>query len=128
MANGKSININFPFRDSEKGFLFDLNTEDSKAIKADLMHLLLTRKGERLYLPDFGTDLLKYIFEPNDSKTQSEIKQELNETIKKYLPKLQITDLSITQSTASEYAVTVKIEYTVTEDVFTATDFITINI
>ena len=32
---------------------------------AKLKTLLLTRKGERLYLPTFGTDLLKIIFQPN---------------------------------------------------------------
>lgn len=128
MADGKFININFPFQDSDKGFFLDLNSNDSEAIKADLMHLLLTRKGERLYLPDFGTDLMKYIFEPNDNRTQSEIKQSLNETIKKYLPKLKITDLSITQSENSEYAVTVRIDYIVTDDVFQSTDFVIINI
>ena len=52
----------------------DLNT--IKAIKADLMHLLLTRKGQRLYNPDFGTDLLKFIFEPEDGMTLDGIKQE----------------------------------------------------
>lgn len=128
MANGNSININFPFKDSNKGYLLDLNVNDSAAIKADLMHLILTRKGERLYMPDFGTDLLTFIFEPNDSRTQSEMKQSLNDTIKKYLPKLKINELTVTESPESEHAVTVRIDYTVTEDVFQSTDFVIINI
>ena len=41
-----------------------MNQTDKDAIRADLLHLLLTNKGERLYLPDFGSDLKKYIFEP----------------------------------------------------------------
>jgi len=128
MANNKYININFPFKDSVKGFFLDLNDSDSAAIKADLMHLILTRKGERLYLPDFGTDLLKYIFNPNDSKTQSEIKQEISQVVKKYLPKLQVNEVTVTESVNSEYAATVRIDYTVTDDVFEATDFVIINI
>ena len=66
MAN-RYININYPFKDSPKGFFLDLNSDDASAIKADLMHLVLTRKGQRLYNPDFGTDLLKFIFEPQNS-------------------------------------------------------------
>ena len=128
MANGKYININFPFKDSDKGFFLDLNSEDSAAIKADLMHLILTRKGERLYMPDFGTDLLKFIFQPNDGVTHTEIKQELSQTVKKYLPNLQVNEVIIEQSPQSEYAATVRIDYTVTDDVFTATDFIIINV
>lgn len=128
MANNRYININFPFKDSVKGFFLDLNDSDSAAIKADLMHLILTRKGERLYLPDFGTDLLKYIFNPNDSKTQGEIKQEISQVVKKYLPKLQVNEVTVTESVNSEYAATVRIDYTVTDDVFEATDFVIINI
>jgi phage baseplate assembly protein W len=81
MAKTRYINIDFPFRDSEKGFYFKMNQTDKDAIRADLLHLLLTNKGERLYLPDFGSDLKKYIFEPNDSITHEEIRNNLNETI-----------------------------------------------
>jgi len=128
MADGKYININFPFQDSDKGFFLDLNDEDSAAIKADLMHLILTRKGERLYLPDFGTNLLKFIFQPNDSGTLSEIKSEITDTVKKYLPNLAINEVTVDESVNSEYAATIRIDYTVTDDVFEATDFVIINI
>ena len=70
MAEKRYINIDFPFSDSPKGYYFKLNDNDRDAIKSDLLHLLLTNKGERLYMPDFGSDLRKYIFEPNDSITQ----------------------------------------------------------
>jgi hypothetical protein len=33
--------------------VLDLNSDNASAIKADLMHLILTRKGQRLYNPDF---------------------------------------------------------------------------
>ncbi|MEG7772316.1 hypothetical protein U2088_15380, partial [Listeria monocytogenes] len=80
MANGKYININYPFKDSKKGFFLDLNDEDNQAIKADLLHLILTRKGQRLYNPDFGTDLIKFIFEPEDGMTLNDIKSEITTT------------------------------------------------
>lgn len=124
----KYININYPFKDSKKGFFLDLNTDDASAIKADLMHLVLTRKGQRLYNPDFGTDLLKFIFEPNDSLTLSGIKTEMTTVIKKYLPKLQIDSISVVQSEESEYAAVVTIKYTITDDVFTTQDLVIINI
>lgn len=124
----KFININFPFKDSVKGFFFDLNKDDKNAIKADLMHLILTNKGERLYLPDFGTNLRKFIFEPNDSLTQADIKEEIKETVKKYIPNLVINEVIVEQSEVSEYAATVRIDYTVTEDVFETKDFILIQL
>jgi phage baseplate assembly protein W len=128
MANGKYININYPFKDSPKGFFLDLNSDANRAIKADLMHLILTRKGQRLYNPDFGTDLLQFIFEPNNDDTLEGIKTEITTVVKKYLPNLSITEISVTQSPESEYAAVVRIDYTITDDVFTSTDFVIINI
>ena len=92
------------------------------------MHLIITRKGQRLYNPDFGTDLLKYIFEPEDGLTLNSVKDEVNTSVKKYLPNLKINNLTVEQSTESDYAAVVRIDYTITNDVFNATDFIIINI
>ena len=92
------------------------------------MHLLLTRKGERLYMPDFGTDLLKYIFELNDETTRANIKSDINDTVKKYIPNLSINDVIVVESEQSEYVVTLRIDYTVTEDTFQETDFILLQI
>ena len=122
------LGINYPFQDSPKGFFLDLTVTDSQQIKSDLMHLILTRKGTRYYNPEFGTNLLKFIFEPNDGLTQSQISDEIQSVVKKYLPKLQINNVIITPSETNEHLVTVKIDYTITDDVFEQTDFVIINI
>lgn len=122
------ININYPFKDSNKGFFLDLNSDDNSAIKADLMHLILTRKGQRLYNPDFGTNLLNYIFEPNDNITLSQIKDEITTVVKKYLPKLQINNISVQDSTDNDYVAVVRLDYTITDEVFSTQDFVIINI
>jgi phage baseplate assembly protein W len=127
MAN-KSININFPFRDSDKGFFLELNTEDSKAIKADLLHLILTNKGERLYLPDFGTNLRKYLFNQYDGITEGDIKNEISEAVKKYIPNLKINTITFDEAPQSQYGVVVRIDYTVSEDVFETRDFLIIQL
>lgn len=127
-GNGKFINIAFPFKESDRGDFLELNNIDKYAIKSDLMHLLLTRKGERLYLPDFGTDLLKYIFELNDETTKGNIKKDINATVRKYLPNLQINEVTVEENERSEHGVTVKIDYTVTEGVFQETDFVIIEL
>lgn len=128
MANGNYINIRFPFQDSSKGFFLALNNIDADAIKSDLMHLILTRKGQRLYNPDFGTDLLRYIFQPEDGLTLGQIQEEITTVVRKYLPKLQINNISVTQSEDSEYAAVIRIDYTITDLVFNTTDFVIINV
>jgi phage baseplate assembly protein W len=128
MAQGQFINIVYPFQNSQEGFLLDLNNTDAGAIKADLMHLILTQKGQRLYLPDFGTDLMKYIFEPNDGLILSEIKMNIKETVKKYIPNLSVNEVLVTRDEINEHRATIRIDYTITDDVFNETDFVIINV
>jgi len=125
MAKQRFINIDFPFKDSPEGFYFNLNSTDADAIRADLLHLLLTNKGERLYMPDFGSDLKKYIFEPNDGVTHSQIKDNLNETIKRYMPNLTIDDIKFRNDSIEELII-VELTYTVTEGTFNSTDTVTL--
>lgn len=125
MAENRFINIDFPFRDSEDGSFFKLNKTDRDAVRADLLHLLLTNKGDRLYLPDFGSDLRKYIFQPNDDITHGEIRDSLNETIKKYIPNLIVDDITFVRDD-NEEKITVILKYTVTEGTFSIQDTIQI--
>jgi len=125
MARTRYINIDFPFKDSKKGFYFQLNQTDRDAIRADLLHLLLTNKGERLYLPDFGSDLKKYIFEPNDEITHDEIRDSLNESIKRYIPNLIVNSIEFRNDVVQE-AIIVELTYTVTDGTFQSTDNVTL--
>ena len=124
----KYINIQYPFVNSTKGFFLELTDNDNQAIKSDLMHLILTKKGERYYLPEFGTNLLQYIFEPNDGISQSKILDEITTAVKKYMPNLSIDQLDIATPENEEYTATITIKYTVTDDVFTSSDIIVINL
>ena len=125
MAENRFINIDFPFKDSPNGYYFKLNNNDKDAIRADLLHLLLTNKGERLYLPDFGSDLRKYIFEPNDNITHEDIRNNLNETIKRYIPNLVVNDISFRNDEIQELII-VELKYTVTDGTFASSDTIEI--
>jgi phage baseplate assembly protein W len=124
----KFINIDFPFKDSERGFFLKLNTEDSKAIKADLLHLILTNKGERLYLPDFGTNLRKYLFDPMDGITEEGVKSEIREAVDKYIPNLKINEITFSDAPQGPYGAVVRLDYTITEDVFESRDFVIIQL
>jgi hypothetical protein len=128
MATKRYINIKFPFQDSPDGLFLNLNTTDSQAIKSDLMHLLLTRRGQRLYNPNFGTNLIQYIFEPEDSPSFQQIQDEITTSVKRYLPNLQINSINVVQSEESEYAAEVRLDYTVSDGVFTEDDFVVIKL
>jgi phage baseplate assembly protein W len=127
MAKTRYINIDFPFSDSNKGFYFKLNQTDRDAIRADLLHLLLTNKGERLYSPNFGSDLKKFIFEPNDSITHDKIRENLNETIKEYIPNLIVNSIEFRNDDIQELII-VELTYTVNEGTFRTTDTVTLTL
>jgi len=122
------INIQFPFTDSSKNYFIELTKEDKKAIKSDLMHLLLTTKGERLYMPDFGTNLRKFLFEPNVVSVSSDIRSEIQGAIDKYIPNLKVDNLEVVPHEENEHSVVVRIDYTVTKDTFQQSDFVIIQL
>jgi len=124
----KFININFPFKDSTRGFFLDMNKTDNTAIKADIMHLILTNKGERLYLPDFGTNLRKFIFEPNDGATHTQMRDEIADAVKRYLPNVTIDDVIIEQLENEDHAASVQIKYSINSGSFKETDIINLNL
>jgi len=154
MANGKTYGINFPFRESFDGKYLDLSDYAEEELRTDLIHLLLTRKGSRYFLPDFGTRLYEYIFEPLDGPTFNDIEAEIRDSVEKYIPNLLVNSINVypatdddTETTLSvpiggadtktynipgrtdkEYTAKVRIDYTITDDVFNSKDFIIINI
>ena len=81
----RTINIAFPFEQSAVGDFLLMNATTEKAIKSDLVHLLLTRKGDRLYNPEFGSGLYDYIFEQIDETTLADVKRDLEVRIKRYI-------------------------------------------
>lgn len=124
----RHINIEFPFRDDTRGKFLALNNVSKSAIKSDLIHLLLTNKGERLYLPDFGANLKRYLFEPNDELTSTSIKNEIQEAVNKFIPNLKLTNLDIERLSNNRHVAKVRIDYIVTNDVFDSSDFIILEI
>ena len=149
MANGKTYGVAFPFNQSTDGDYVLLTQTANDEIKTDLIHLLLTRKGSRYFLPDFGTRLYEYIFEQLDTPTFNSIESEIREACEKYLPQLKITNVTIAPYTSdytetpvntsdvtygipgvdpSEYTAKVRIDYVVTDSAFGAKNFVILNI
>ena len=154
MANGITYGINFPFIQSEKGNYLKLTETTDEEIRANIVHLLLTRRGSRYFLPDFGTRLYEYIFEPLDGATFEEIRTEIQEQVTRYIPNLTINSITVEPYTESgdvesnldyellgqasiyripgantaEYSAKIKIDYTNDGRAFGSRQFVIINI
>jgi len=64
-------------------------------IKNNLRQLLLTEKGERIMLPDYGLSLKKYLFEPLDEMTFFLLKTDILKTLNKYFSIAHVISLSV---------------------------------
>lgn len=120
-----SYNINFPLRDDVSTNTLFLMTKVSKdAFSSDLLLLLLTQRGERYYEPEYGTNLLKYIFEPNDNLTAVDVEQEIKRTVSLYIPALTINKVEFNWNfddngeQISDNQLNVNIQFTYSEDAF----------
>lgn len=89
-----SININFPINDDvEKHRFLSMNRLTKDKYYSDLLLLLLTEKGSRYYNPEYGTNLYKYIFEPNDNITENIIVDDIKNTVSSYMPEISIKNV-----------------------------------
>jgi len=151
MSTGISYGITFPFRESFVGRYLDVSNTNEEEIRTALIHLLLTRKGSRYYLPNFGTRLYEYIFEPLDGPTFTEIESDIRDSIGEFLPNLIVTEITIKDASENlenkgftvnedrrefkvtgiselEHTAKIKINYRITNQAFESSDFVIINI
>ncbi len=116
----RSINITFPITDDpDKNNYVKTNKVTKKAFSSNLLLLLLTEKGERYYMPDYGTNLLKYLFDPSDNITYQDIEEDIRNTVSKYIPNLKIKKINFKSDSEEESQVNVNIKFTYKEDSFT---------
>ena len=83
IALGVQFPMNYPA-------VFNSTYTTLEAVKTNIKNLLLTRKGERVMHPNFGSDLLSIIFEPNVSELKGEIQQIISEPISFWIPQVSL--------------------------------------
>lgn len=96
MAKDTLYGIKYPFsNESWRESYFDLNESLREYIESELLHILLTPKGQRLRRPEFGTDLIKYIFEPTDGETWTNMKNDITKQVRACLPRVNFKDVNV---------------------------------
>ena len=64
-------------------------------VKSNLIDLLTTKKGDRVMLPNFGTNLHLAVFEELDHYLKEDIKTEIYTAIATYEPRVEVLSLEI---------------------------------
>ena len=73
-------------------------------VRNNLRQLLLTEKGERVMLPNFGLSLRKFLFEPLDEILVRIMKDHILEGIVRYAANVRVLKLSIFEDTSDDTA------------------------
>jgi len=114
MAKHQKYGIKYPFTSNNDECIYlDLNNTESDCVKSKVLHVIFTPKGQKLRDPEFGTDLIKYIFSQKDEYTISSIKEEISESIRKYVPEVEFRNFNVYKNNEDENAIIVTIEYSI---------------
>ena len=93
MANG-AFGITLPIKRGKTGYFeqaFDVITQ----IRSNLINLILTRKGERVFQPDFGTDIHNLVFSQMDEDYENAVKSTIQSAVSEWMPFLNIVEQDV---------------------------------
>jgi phage baseplate assembly protein W len=91
----KFLGLPYPITKTPLGF-FRTQSGVSQ-IKSDMLSLLLTNPGERVFLPDFGTPLKRLIFEQNDRALELMAKNMIADSIARWEPRVTVQQIQVTK-------------------------------
>lgn len=77
---------------------YGLNHTIRDAIHQNFKNLLLTAKGERVMIPDFGVGLRSYLFRNFAPSTFEEIRSEINRQVAIYMPFIDVVEIEFITS------------------------------
>lgn len=116
MAKKQFFGVKFPFlTDNKRYFYVAANETIADKVKSQLMHIVFTPKGQRIRNPEFGTDLIKFIFDQSDSMTWEAVKMEVSESVTRWSNNLSLRDISVVKNEEDESQIFVRLDYSVTE-------------
>jgi len=111
-----AVGVDLPLTSNTKTF-FALNYTTQDQAKANLKNLILTNKGERIMLPDYGCNLKKMLFE---QVPDEKIKETIEVSVEQWLPYINIIELIVKRDPTNEYRINIDLYYNILEDEDTA--------
>jgi|TARA_Y200000002_G_C22511103_1_gene591361 phage baseplate assembly protein W len=113
-----SLAVKLPInKDSINGYQMIDNFED--LIKQNLKMLVLTAPGERVMEPNYGAGLRAFLFENFNNQTFTQIDNKIRSQVLKYMPLVQIVNISFEGSDMDRNLLGLQIFYAVPDIGFT---------
>ena len=109
------IGIGLPLTYNKTGFFYKTKTSVEQA-KSNIKNLLLTKKGERLGNPEFGSDLTSVIFEQEGDDIESKVEEAIRSSMSRFLPFIIIDEIETAFSDRNPNVVNVSISFSINID------------
>jgi phage baseplate assembly protein W len=93
-----------------KSELFVMNTDLASQTEDNIKNILLTNRGERVMMPDFGANLKGILAEYGTAGFESEVMVRIKSTIKKYLPFVSLSDMKLNKLPVEQGSGQIKVE------------------
>lgn len=94
--NDYAIGISLPIQITNTAF--EQTFQTSEQVKSNIKNLLLTKKGERILQPEFGSGLQALLFEPNVDDFEGRIEDTINESLEQWLPYVTAEEIEVDSS------------------------------
>jgi phage baseplate assembly protein W len=104
-----AIGISLPFNGPAGPFNSTYSTQEQS--KSDLINLLLTNKGERVFNPEFGTDLKKVLFEGITDDIIPIIENLIITNVNIFIPDIIITNVIVNTEDKERNIISITITY-----------------
>ena len=99
----------FPVRPGPKGQLTFADGEEK--IRQSIWIILSTAPGERQMRPDFGCGIHDLVFQPNTAALRGLVKQRVHETLVRYEPRIDVTDVRVDMPAEARNYLLIRIDY-----------------
>lgn len=123
MTKKQFYGIKYPFtsQDDENYFL-DLNVDIKSKIRSLLMHVVFTPKGQKIRDPEFGTNLMNYLFDVNDKYLWEEVKNDIKKTVSNFVNGIIINDIEVLPPDDERTDIYVRLDYSIDDGIKIETD------
>ena len=116
MAQKQRFGIKYPFtNEGVEHYFVDANNSLLGKVRSQVLHTIFTPKGQVIRNPEFGTDLIKHIFELNDDATWESIKTEVKESVNRWVSNVSLNDIKVVKNEDNPAEVYVRVDYSVSE-------------
>jgi len=92
--NNFAVGITLPIQKGETGY-FRQSFQTFEQVKSNIKNLLLTKKGERVLQPDFGSGIHDLLFNPATEKFEEDVENTINRALEKWLPYVILEDIDV---------------------------------